>query len=115
MLRLKRVYDAAEEGDGFRILVDRLWPRGVSKEDAALDLWLKEVSPSDPLRRWYSHDPSRWEEFKERYFRELEGKEKELDRIRSLLREGDVTLLFASKDEERNNAVALAEYLRKER
>lgn len=115
MLRLKRVYEEAEEGDGFRILVDRLWPRGVSKEDAALDLWLKEVAPSDPLRRWFSHDPSRWEEFKESYFRELEGKEEELNRIRSLLGEGDVTLLFASKDKERNNAVALAEYLRKEK
>jgi uncharacterized protein YeaO (DUF488 family) len=113
MIALKRVYDSPSRGDGFRVLVDRLWPRGVKKEDAGLDLWLKEVAPSAELRKWYGHDAAKWDEFRKRYFEELKSHDKD---IRGLLAEaegGKLTLLYAAKDEERNNAVALKEYLEK--
>ncbi len=112
MIRIKRIYDPPGEGDGFRVLVDRLWPRGVSKDEADIDLWVRDVAPSDGLRKWFSHDPGKWEEFRKRYRKELEASEEALRRIRALEREkGTVTLLYSAKDEEHNNAVALKDVL----
>lgn len=109
-IRIKRIYDAPSEEDGFRVLVDRLWPRGVSKEKARIDLWLKDTAPSDELRRWFNHEPQKWIEFKERYFRELDGKTEALKPI--LERHGTtVTFLYGAADVEHNNAVALKEYI----
>jgi uncharacterized protein YeaO (DUF488 family) len=112
-IRLKRVYEGSLKTDGTRILVERLWPRGVRKEEAAIDLWLKEVAPSPELRKWYGHDPDKWEEFCKRYRSELDGKGEVLDDLRRRLREGPVTFVFAARDEERNSAVLLKEYLEK--
>ncbi len=112
VIRVKRVYDEPSGGDGCRILVDRLWPRGLGRSRARVDVWMREVAPSDGLRRWFGHDASRWEEFKERYFRELEEKDELVNAILELERRmGVVTLLFGARDLERNNAVALREYL----
>ncbi len=113
MFKVKRVYAPPEESDGFRVLVDRLWPRGVPKERGRVDLWLREVAPSDELRRWYSHDPTKWKEFQERYRAELEGKKEQLSRLKALESERkSVTLLFSSKETKYNNAVALVAVLR---
>jgi uncharacterized protein YeaO (DUF488 family) len=114
-LRLKRVYAPAESEDGLRVLVDRLWPRGLSKAKAAVDHWAKDAAPSDGLRRWFAHRPERWEEFRARYESELKAPEAqaEVATIRRFLREGRVTLLYAAHDEELNNAVALKDLLRK--
>lgn len=110
-LLLKRIYDAADGKDGVRILVDRLWPRGVSKERAKLDLWLKEVAPSAELRLWFGHDPEKWLEFRRRYRKELEDREEELEQIRAAVKRGRVTLLYGAKDAKHNQAVVLKEYL----
>ena len=111
VVRLKRVYEAPGPEDGFRVLVDRLWPRGVSKERAALDLWLKDVGPSDGLRRWYGHVPERWPEFQRRYREEL-ASNPAMAELRELAREHPVvTLLYGARDTERNEAVVLAEEL----
>ena len=108
MLQAKRVYDEPKKKDGFRILVDRLWPRGLSKEDANVDLWLKEISPSDKLRKWFSHDPKKWSGFKKKYKAELRTTTELLNRIKQIEQEEKiVTLLYAAKDEEHNNAIAL--------
>jgi len=112
-LRIKRVYDKAEKADGVRVLVDRLWPRGVSREKAEIDRWLKEISPSTELRTWYGHDPARWEEFKARYFRELDQRDAVIGELVQQARAGPVTLLYASTEKRINNAVALKEYLEK--
>lgn len=113
VFKAKRVYDAAEKTDGFRVLVDRLWPRGVSKSAAKIDLWLKEVAPSDALRKWFSHDPAKWPEFRKKYAKELEGKRELVDKLRGLEKKnGVVTLLYSARDENRNNAVVLLEALR---
>jgi uncharacterized protein YeaO (DUF488 family) len=109
-LKTVRVYDTSVES-GYRILVDRLWPRGVSKEDAKLDLWLKEIGPSNELRKWFGHDPERWNGFKEKFFSEQDEKKELVKQIIVKAREGDVVLLFCAKDEEHNNAVALKEYI----
>ncbi len=111
-LAVKRIYEPPAPGDGQRVLVDRIWPRGVSKQDAALTLWLKDVAPSDELRKWFGHEPGRWSEFQQRYRVELDGNEEAVARLRALLREAKVTLLYGAHDEEHNNAVALAGYLR---
>ena len=106
----KRVYETASSDDGVRVLVDRLWPRGLPKDRAKIDLWLRDVAPSNELRRWFNHEPEKWDEFRRRYFAELT----ESGAARSVLEEASrskVTLLFAAKDEERNNAVALREFL----
>lgn len=111
IIRLKRAYEEAAADDGTRILVERLWPRGVTRERAAIDLWAKEVAPSVELRKWYGHDPARWAEFRRRYRAELESRGEELGEIERQLRAGPVTFVFAAKDEERNGAVVLKEYL----
>ena len=111
MIKLKRVYDPYADSDGKRILVDRLWPRGIKKEDARIDLWLKDIAPSDELRKWFSHDPSKWQEFKKRYRKELEDRQETIRDLRTEARRKTVTLLFAAKDTERNNAVALKEII----
>jgi len=111
MLKIKRIYVPAAEDDGFRILVDRLWPRGLTKEKAKVDLWLKEIAPSDQLRKWYAHDPKKWAEFKKKYSNELDQKRDLIDQIVKKTKEGDLTLLFSSKEEKLNNAVALREYI----
>jgi uncharacterized protein YeaO (DUF488 family) len=109
---LKRVYEKPDQSDRFRILVDKLWPRGLSKEMAKIDLWIKEIAPSNELRKWFDHDPEKWKEFQERYRVELQEKEELLGRIRQLESEhGTITLLFSARDEEHNNAVALNLYL----
>ena len=111
MITLKRVYDPVSRTDGTRFLVERLWPRGVSKAKLRLDAWLKEVGPSTELRRWFSHDPEKWDEFRQRYFRELDSRPDAWQPIVSAARLGAVTLVYSSRDTQHNNAVALQEYL----
>ncbi len=111
MIHVKRVYDAPSPEDGFRILVDRLWPRGLKKEKAQVDLWLKDIAPSNILRKWYGHDPEKWDEFRKRYSKELEDQSKAVQTVLALLRQGSVTLLFSSRELHINNAFALKEYL----
>jgi len=113
MLKLKRAYEDPAKSDGHRVLVDRLWPRGVSKEDARLDDWMKDVAPSDELRKWFGHDPEKWDEFRKRYFAELDADPEAVAKLAEKAKEGTVTLVYAAKDEEHNNAVALKEYLEK--
>lgn len=108
---LKRAYDAPGSSDGQRVLVDRIWPRGVSKEDLELDDWMKDLAPSDELRKWFDHDADKWETFKKRYAKELDGMDDAVKKMRSRVEEGRVTLIYAAKDENHNNAVALKEYL----
>ena len=110
-IRLKRAYEPPADDDGLRVLVDRLWPRGVRKADAAIDRWLKDVAPSAELRKWFGHDPERWEEFRERYRAELRGHPAELEELRTLARSGPMTLIFAARDEAHNDAVVLREVL----
>ena len=108
MIQIKRVYEPASKEDGFRILVDRLWPRGLTKEKAHVDLWFKEISPSQALRKWYGHVPEKWPEFQKRYKAELAKLPEEMASLRKILREHKrVTLVYGAKDEERNQAVAL--------
>ena len=109
--RLKRVYDPPSPRDGMRVLVDRLWPRGLSKAEARLDLWLREVAPSDALRKRFHHDPSEWKSFKAAYFRELQRNQETVEQLRRAGRRRVVTLLYAARDQTHNNAVALLEYL----
>lgn len=109
--RLKRVYDPVEPTDGTRVLVDRLWPRGVGREGAPWDVWARELAPSDALRREFHREPERWSEFRERYWTELAAHPDRLDPIRTALAAGPVTLLYAARNRERNNAVALKTYL----
>ncbi len=111
MIRVKRVYEAAEPGDGLRILVERLWPRGMKKENAKLDDWLKEVAPSTDLRKWFSHDPAKWPEFQRRYRVELDSHPEAWGPLLATAKKSDVTLLFSSHDAEHNNVVALKRYL----
>jgi uncharacterized protein YeaO (DUF488 family) len=111
MLKIKRVYDPVSADDGKRILVDRLWPRGINKEKAHIDEWLKEIAPSNELRKWYSHDPAKWAEFKKRYKKEIAGEAELLKKIKAEARKQTVTLLFSSKELKLNNAVALKEML----
>ena len=110
-LKLKRIYEPPDATDGARFLVDRLWPRGVSKEHAELDAWLKEAAPSDALRKWYAHDPAKWNEFRRRYFAELAAEPRHLDPLIEAARKGAVTLVFAAKDPQLSNARALKEFL----
>ena len=111
MVKIKRIYDPASPNDGKRIYIDRLWPRGMKKEEVKIDEWLKEISPSDSLRRWFGHDPSKYAEFKKRYTKELEKHSEILERIKKEAKKETVTLLFSAKDVEHNNATVLKELL----
>ncbi len=110
-IRTKRVYECSDPADGCRILVDRLWPRGVAKSDAQIDFWAKSVSPSNELRRWYGHDPEKWSEFRRRYFEELDSNPDGVSELRAHFDSGTVTLVFGSKETRLNNASALKDYL----
>ena len=111
MIQLRRVYERADPADGFRVLVDRIWPRGLKKEQAAIDLWLKEVAPSPELRKWFGHDPEKWDEFRRRYARELDGKPDAVRLLQEKSRRGTLTLVFGARDAEHSNAAALKGYL----
>lgn len=112
-IELKRVYGDTERGSGARVLVDRVWPRGIRKESLGLDLWLRELGPSDELRKWFGHRPERWEEFRRRYRTELRGEQQQelLDQLAALTHKGPVTLLYSARDEQRNQAVVVREVL----
>jgi len=112
-LKLKRVYEEPDATDGRRVLVDRLWPRGLTKERAKVDLWLKEIAPSAELRKWFGHDPAKWAEFKKRYARELRAHAEQVAQLKAEAKEGPVTLVYGAKDEEHNDAVVLMEWLKK--
>jgi len=110
-IAIKRAYEQPSPDDGFRILVDRLWPRGLSKKDAHIDLWLKDIAPSAELRKWFAHDPAKWAEFQRRYRAELKRKQQLLDTIKTQARKTRVTLIYGAKDKEHNDAVVLLETL----
>jgi uncharacterized protein YeaO (DUF488 family) len=110
-IKLKRVYEKSTGDDGTRVLVDRLWPRGLKKETAEIDHWFKEIAPSTELRKWFGHDPSRWGEFRKRYAAELRNHTEQLDELRKLARTGRVTLVYAARDEQHNDAVVLRDIL----
>jgi len=110
-IHLKRVYEAPEPSDGFRILVDRLWPRGVPKISAHIDLWLRDIGPSTPLRKWFGHDPSRWIGFRDRYILELRNNSDAVEQIKVQVRRGLVTFVYGAKNKEHNHALVLKEYL----
>ena len=110
-IKIKRIYDKPTKDDGLRILIDRLWPRGVSKKNAQIDIWMKDIAPCSGLRKWFNHDPAKWEEFKSRYFSELDHKSELVKELLSQARKGTLTLVFGAKEERYNNAVALKEYL----
>jgi uncharacterized protein YeaO (DUF488 family) len=111
LIRLKRIYEQPSDQDGFRVLVDRLWPRGLRKDEVRIDLWLKEIAPRDELRKLFSHNPEKWEEFRKCYLEELELKEEYVQKLIDKAKETDLTLLYAAKNEDFNNAVVLKEYL----
>jgi uncharacterized protein YeaO (DUF488 family) len=111
MIQLKRVYEEPSDKDGMRVLVERLWPRGLTKERAAVDLWLKDVAPSPELRKWFGHDPARWEQFQERYRRELRKQKDAVQLLKQKGKQGSVTLVYAARDEEHNGALALKRFL----
>jgi uncharacterized protein YeaO (DUF488 family) len=113
MIKLKRAYDPVSPADGVRILVERLWPRGLSKDTLKLDDWIREVGPTTELRKWFGHDPAKWRQFRTRYFRELDSRPESWRPIATLARRRTVTLVYSSHDEEHNNAVALREYLQR--
>lgn len=110
-MHLKRAYEACAPEDGFRILVDRLWPRGLSREAARIDLWHKEIAPSAELRKWFAHDPAKWQEFRRRYAEELDNNPAEVEKLAAHARRGTVTLVYGAKDERHNQAVVLKQYL----
>ena len=110
-IKIKRVYDDPSENDGYRILVDRLWPRGIAKEKAKIDYWAKALAPSNELRQWYGHDPEKWSEFKSRYFAELDANSQSAKELLDYVNKGPVTFVYSSKEMHFNNAVALKTYL----
>lgn len=111
-IRIKRAYDEPSADDGYRLLIDRLWPRGVSRDRAALDEWNKDLAPSGELRTWFGHDPERFDEFRRRYIAELSDRGEEIDALRRLAEEGPLTLVYSARDAEHNDAVVLADILR---
>ena len=111
MIKTKRVYEKTAKEDGIRVLVDRLWPRGISKKDAKIDEWLKEIAPSDNLRKWFGHDPRKWEGFKRKYLKELEGKRDLKKKLQDISRVGTLTLVYSARDEMHNQAIVLKEFL----
>ena len=110
-IQTKRAYDKPERADGFRVLIDRVWPRGVRKENLKLDQWRKDLAPSTALRQWFGHDPDKWDQFRRRYFQELDAHPDEVRQLRQQARHGPLTIVFGSKEERFNNAVAFKEYL----
>lgn len=110
-IKTKRVYEEVANNDGYRLLVDKIWPRGIKKEDAQLDEWNKDLAPSDELRKWFDHDPERFEEFKKRYKKELNDQKKELERVKKISKDKRVCILYGAKDEQNNQAVVLKEVL----
>ncbi len=114
MIRVKRVYDLEGTSEGRRFLVERLWPRGIKKENLHMDAWLKDVAPSQALRQWFGHDPAKWEEFQRRYLAELESHPEAWRPILDAARQGEVTLLYSARDTEHNNAIVLKEFLQKQ-
>ena len=113
MIKLKRAYEKPSRKDGWRILVERLWPRGLSKADAAIDLWLKDIAPSPQLRKWFAHDSAKWEQFRRRYWKELSGNKDAVTELTKIMKRGAVTFVYAARDPEHNSAVALQEYLKR--
>lgn len=111
-VRIKRIYDPPEQGDGYRVLIDHIWPRGVSRERAKLDEWARELAPSDELRKWFDHDPVRFEQFRSRYRRELDGQADKLEQLRTRASKGPLTIVYAARDQEHNNAVVVSELVR---
>jgi uncharacterized protein YeaO (DUF488 family) len=111
MIHIKRVYDQSAPADGKRILVDRLWPRGIKKNEARINEWSKDIAPSNELRKWFSHDPSKWPEFKKRYAKELKSKSVIVEKLKKEAKTNSITLLYAAKDEQHNNAIVLKEIL----
>lgn len=111
MIKLKRAYEPPEKEDGFRVLVDRVWPRGIKREELALDLWLKEIAPSTPLRKWFGHNPTKWPDFCEQYQAELKEKKEAVELLKEKSASGTLTLVFSAKDTDHSNAVALKKYL----
>ena len=111
MIKTRRIYDKPDTDDGFRILVDRIWPRGLKKNDVKIDLWQKDIAPSDSLRKWFNHDQSKWNEFKSRYYNELKDKQEIVKLFLEKAGQETITLLYSSKEEKYNNAIALKEYL----
>ncbi len=111
MLKTKRVYEPPSPEDGKRILIDRLWPRGIKKESAAIDDWIKDLAPNSDLRKWFNHEPEKWSEFRKRFFRELDTRDRQVEAIMKLARKGTVTLVYGSREERYNNAIALKEYI----
>ena len=109
MIKIKRVYEKSDDNDGIRILVDRLWPRGLTKEKADIDLWLKDIAPSTELRKWFGHDPERWDGFKKRYLAEINKNQESVAILKEQLAKGDVCLVYAARDQENNEAVLLKE------
>lgn len=112
-IRLKRVYDKPAKADGWRVLIDRIWPRGLKKEQARVDGWIKEIAPSTKLRRWFGHDPAKWKEFKKRYSAELDDQRGRIEQLAQQAKKRKITLLFGARDTEHNNAVVLKEHLQK--
>ena len=110
-VHIKRVYDPPGPNDGTRVLIDRLWPRGLAKDQARVDLWLKDIAPSAALRKWFGHDPAKWKEFRRQYEAELAGNQEAVEQLRALAAAGTVTLLYGAKDKDHNNAVVLKGYL----
>jgi uncharacterized protein YeaO (DUF488 family) len=113
MIKLKRAYEKPARDDGERILVERLWPRGLTKQRARIDLWLKDVAPSTELRRWFGHDPDKWDEFRRRYQKELKRKDDLIKLLKRKAKAGTITLVYAARDEERNGALVLKDFLQK--
>jgi uncharacterized protein YeaO (DUF488 family) len=113
LIKIKRIYDPPSDEDGYRVLVDQLWPRGLKKEEAQVDRWVKEIAPTTELRKWYNHDPDKWPEFKRRYFAELDEHTEFINEFTKTIKERNVTFLFSSKELKLNNAVALKEYIEK--
>ena len=111
MIKIRRIYDNSNEDNSYKILIDRLWPRGLKKEEVRIDLWLKDIAPSNELRKWFAHDPQKWDEFQEKYFKELDREKEPVNILIEKAREKDITLLYGAKDEKYNNAVALKRYI----
>lgn len=112
-IQIKRAYEAPKEDDGQRVLIDRLWPRGLAKEEARIDLWLKEIAPSPELRKWFGHDTQKWPEFRKRYRAELKENEAAVETLRGLAEGESVTLIYSARDTEHNDAVVLQEFINK--